>query len=143
MDQSSRSGIIKAAKEGLGINHDFSEVQCSSLIQIHEAYLNWENSRGWSLSKAEIKKAEKATLKYKETLRECGIVGEVLIRNVVENAKKFIRIFNEGMEFDKEFFQEIGQRNPYSPKRGNPGNPKLRWYIYQMTWYTCLDSFSK
>lgn len=136
MDENTEKELIEAAQSELRIDHDFSDVQRSIFIQIHRKYLDWDDALISSFSEEGLKKAEKATKKYKSALLDCGFIGDLLTQKAVEAAFESIRFFSKVIEDEKEYCQEQGIKNIYSPKRGNPGNPKLRFYIYQMArWY--------
>jgi hypothetical protein len=136
MDENTKKELTKAARLELKIDYDFTDVQRSLFIQIHQRYLDWDDRLISSFSEGALKEAEKATKKYKSALRDCGFIGDILTEKIVETAFETIRFYSKLIEDEKEYCQKIGIKIVYSPKRGNPGNPKLRFYISQMAgWY--------
>jgi hypothetical protein len=135
MDEETKETLVEEAKRALGIDYEFSDGQRSLLIETHQRYLDWDDALINSFSEATVKKAEKATEKYKTALRDCGVMGDMLTVRL-ESVFKTIRYFSKIVEDEKEYCQSKGIKSIYDKKRGSPGNPKLRCYISQMAaWY--------
>ena len=126
MDEETKNDLVDAAKRGLGVSYNFSDVQFSILIGIHQTYLNWDDELIGSFSEAGLKKAEEATKKYKLALRDCGLIGDILAPRVVERAFELIHFFNKTIEDEKEYCQKLGYEKQLFPKTWKPWKPQAK-----------------
>ena len=151
-DKKTREGLVKAAQWELGIEHEFNISQYSTLIQIHQIYIDWNEPNSVysrppvflpKYTDADLKKAKIAIKNFKIALRDCGGVGESIALTTVKSlgsALEWIRGLNEAKATGGiEFYPGLGLRYSPPPKRGNPGNQRLREHIIHMTgWYMFL-----
>ena len=136
MDEETKKNIIEAAQGVLG--HGFGEVSESVLIQIHQAYLSWDESQWVSIQSVEreIELAKKATKKYKSSLRDCGLIGDTLINRFVEPARELIEVFGDLQQANKIYFKERNEEYLLKQRKGPKKNHRLNYYISQMAgWY--------
>jgi hypothetical protein len=151
-DKKTRENLIKAAKRELGLDHEFNISQYSTLIQIHQIYIDWNepNSAYFrphvslpQYSDEDLRKVKIAIKNFKIVLRDCGSIGEMITESTAKSlgsALEWIGGLNEAkMHGGIEYYPGLGLKFSPPAKRGNPGNQRLREHIIHMTgWYMFL-----